>query len=396
MKRPISTRILLTLLAYFSIYPVLVLLLVLTGAVGVVASAVLPDFRRPAGSPEAVQVERLRPLGVSKPGSVSSSPGEGGLAQDPLSTQARLPADLPSRVEPGPEAEGGADPQMFGSIEPSLQTFEPSGVVQDKPAGRMVTAHQLTESAPAVGVLPTSSSQTLTVGLDYPNPVSRLNRWMETLSGVVGLAPTGEPPLVHLAGLPTFTPTPTPTQTSTPTQTPTATATPTITPTPTETATPTPMPTATNTPRPTNPPPPPPPPPPTDTPEPTLTPLPEYDFMLGEFFNSPTTNPFLLMYVAIVDANEIPIGDFKVVGTRLDHNLTYESRLSTWHFEGYNAPGEVLKSGNVKFEPPGGYESTQWLIYLADANGARLSADVPFETDANSKQWYFVKFRRKN
>ena len=101
------------------------------------------------------------------------------------------------------------------------------------------------------------------------------------------------------------------------------------------------------------------------------------------------------MYVAIVDTNEIPIGDMKVVGTRLDHNLTYESPLSTWHFEGYNAPGEVIKSGNVKFEPPGGIEDVDWLIYLADANGARLSDDVPFHTDPNSKQWYFVKFRRK-
>ena len=40
-------------------------------------------------------------------------------------------------------------------------------------------------------------------------------------------------------------------------------------------------------------------------------------------------------------------------------------------------------------------EATDWIIYLADANGARLSADVPFHTDPGDKQWYFVKFRRK-
>jgi len=117
--------------------------------------------------------------------------------------------------------------------------------------------------------------------------------------------------------------------------------------------------------------------------------------MLAEFFNSPTTNSFLVMYVAIVDNNEVPIGDMKIVGTRLDHNLTYESPLSTWYFEGYNAPGEVIKSGNVKFEPPGGIESTKWIVHLEDAHDQRMSQDVPFNTNAADKQWYFVKFRRK-
>ena len=127
----------------------------------------------------------------------------------------------------------------------------------------------------------------------------------------------------------------------------------------------------------------------------TLTPLPEYDFMLAEFFNSPTTNSFLLIYVAIVDPKEIPIGDIKIVGTRPDHNLTYESPLSTWYFEGYNAPGEVIKSGNVKFEPPGGIETTSWVLHLEDVQGIRQSDDVSFEVDANNKQWYFIKFRRR-
>jgi hypothetical protein len=139
-------------------------------------------------------------------------------------------------------------------------------------------------------------------------------------------------------------------------------------------------------------------PPPAATPTPappTPTPQPEYDFLVGEFYNSPTTNPFLVIYVAIVDVNEIPIGDMKVVGTRQDHNLTYSSPLSTWYFEGYNAPGEVIKSGNVKFEPPGGIETTAWVLHLEDANGKRLSDDIPFNTDPNDKQWYFIKLKRK-
>lgn len=180
-------------------------------------------------------------------------------------------------------------------------------------------------------------------------------------------------------------PSPTPTGTSTPT--------PTYTPLPTDTPSPTPTLVPTNTPLPPQPIVPPQ--PPTVTPVPTATPVPEYDFLLAEFFNSPTTNSFLLIYVAIVDPNEIPIGDLKVVGTRLDNNLTYVSPLSKWHYEGYSAPGEVIKSGNTKFEPPGGIETASWVLHLENDHGHRQSEDVPFDVDATNKQWYFIKFRRK-
>lgn len=126
---------------------------------------------------------------------------------------------------------------------------------------------------------------------------------------------------------------------------------------------------------------------------PVATPLP-YDFLLNEFFNSPTTNNFLMVYVAVVDPQDIPIGDMKVVGTRLDQNLTYESPLTKWHYEGYSAPGEVVKSGNTKFEPPGGIETTDWVLHLEDSHGSRQSEDISFHADAENKQWYFIKLRR--
>jgi hypothetical protein len=129
-------------------------------------------------------------------------------------------------------------------------------------------------------------------------------------------------------------------------------------------------------------------------PTPAPPPMPAYDFLLAEFFNSPTTNSFMMVYVAIVDPQEIPIGDMKIIGTRLDQNLTYESPLSKWHYEGYSAPGEVVKSGNVKFEPPGGLETTDWVLHLEDSHGNRQSEDIPFHVDAENKQWYFIKLRR--
>jgi hypothetical protein len=123
--------------------------------------------------------------------------------------------------------------------------------------------------------------------------------------------------------------------------------------------------------------------------------VPQYDYLLEEFYNSPTTNDIMVIYVAIVSIQDIPIGGIKVVGTNLQQGLTYESPISTWYFEGYNAPHKHMKSGNVKFEPPGGIPTAPWVLHLEDPQGNRMSDDVPFNTEANDKQWYFIKFKRK-
>jgi len=336
----------------------------------------------------------------------------------PIPDQTRFQATGP--VEPeAPPAEivqmpPTADvPTLVATVPPTpVQAVSPPVRAQQPPAQSPAETTQTEQASPVAPPAPTASPTFTpfpTLDLSYyanqPEPTRQATVAPDSLlQGIVaGLmsAIEGNPgnSEIHAAqSLPTLTPTPTgtatPTATNTPlpTATPTETATPTVTPTATNTPPPTATPLPTNTPLPTATVPPP---PPTATPLPSPTPAPEFDFLLNEFFNSPTTNSFLVMYVAIVDANEIPIGDLKIVGTRLDHNLTYESPLSTWYYEGYNAPGEVIKSGNVKFEPPGGIETTKWVFHLADAHGNRLSDDVPFNTDENNKQWYFVKFRRK-
>jgi hypothetical protein len=241
-------------------------------------------------------------------------------------------------------------------------------------------------------------------GVEYASPTPGLRRRftaapaagrLESLVSTIIEALSEATPTPTSTRLPTFTPTSTPTETPTPTATSTQTSTPTQTPTATQTPLPTNTPVPTNTPQPTATPTFTPVPQPTATPLPSPTPKPEYDFLTAEFFNSPTTNHFMVIYVAVVDPNEIPIGGMKLVGTRLDHNLTYESPLTTWHYEGYNAPGEVIKSGNVKFEPPGGIETTSWTLHLEDNNGVRQSDDIRFDTDQTNPQWYFIKLRRK-
>lgn len=208
-----------------------------------------------------------------------------------------------------------------------------------------------------------------------PIPASSLQQVPSAIparSGQEAIATSTQP------NTPAFIATFNPTLTPTPTVNagPTRTLLPDVTPTPARTSSASPLPS------------------PTATPDLALAPGLAYDFLLGEFYNSPTTNSFLLIYVAVVDPNEIPIGDMKIVGTRLDHNLTYESPLTTWYYEGYNAPGEHIKSGNVKFEPPGGIETTSWVLHLEDDHGQRQSEDIPFDVDETNKQWYFIKFRR--
>ncbi len=206
---------------------------------------------------------------------------------------------------------------------------------------------------------------------------------------------------------PTFTPTALPLKSPTPTATWLPWPTPMATDTPVATATAAPIftPPPTATPPPTNTPAPSQPPatlaprvvaaaPSTATPTPSPTPTPGYDYQINEVFFDRTTNPFLTGYVAIVNAQEIPIGGVKAVGVFEPGGQRFESPLSKWMFEGYSAPGDVIKTSSVKFEPPGGIQAGTWLIHLEDEWGARLSEDVAIITNPDTPEWFFVKFRQ--
>lgn len=116
---------------------------------------------------------------------------------------------------------------------------------------------------------------------------------------------------------------------------------------------------------------------------------------MAEIFSDRTTNSFLTGYVAIVSSDEVPIGGVKVVGTFEPGGYYHESLLSKWIFEGYSAPGSVIKTSSVKFEPPYGILKGTWLIHLEDEWGTRLSEDVPISTDPEQPQWFFVKFKQR-
>ncbi len=205
-------------------------------------------------------------------------------------------------------------------------------------------------------------------------------------------------------------PTPRPTFTPTPayTDTPTYTPTPTITPVPTETPTPvaTDTPPPTNTPLPTDTPPPTDPPrpaapQPTDTPAPpAATPTPDFPFAVGEQGNrefQKTTYNGIVVFVAAVDPNNIPIGGLKVVGVNTASGEQKESPPTDYSWSSPNCLGcSYVKVGNVKFEP-GPFTDATWEIYLADSGGTQLSPKVPlsYSSSADTWVWDFILFKRK-
>jgi hypothetical protein len=113
-----------------------------------------------------------------------------------------------------------------------------------------------------------------------------------------------------------------------------------------------------------------------------------------ESYTDYTSNRFLTGYVAIVNHQEIPIGGVKAVGSFEPGGAHFESPLSKWLFEGYSAPGPVLKTSSVKFEPLGGIQAGTWFIHLEDEWGTRLSEDFSFTTNPDTPEWFFVKFKQ--
>jgi hypothetical protein len=236
--------------------------------------------------------------------------------------------------------------------------------------------------------------------------MARLKRLVGRLEPVLLADRPRDPILATHTPWPTFTPTPLSSPTPEPTFTPSAT----LVPADTATATSTPLPTDTPQPLPTAMPSPTSPPPPTATPQPapavaqarppatatsvpTPAPTPGYDYLVNDVYIDHTTVPFLTGYIAIVNAQEIPIGGVKAVGVFEPGGQRYESQLSKWFFDVATAPGAVAKVGSVKFEP-GGIQAGTWHIHLENEGGGRLSEDVGIHTDPDNPQWFYIKFKQ--
>jgi hypothetical protein len=221
-----------------------------------------------------------------------------------------------------------------------------------------------------------------TTGCTLASPFDRLAEYVSEPTAIAEVPRTPRPTFTAtLPATPTFTHTPTPTITPIPTDT--------STPIP-PTDTPTPLPTDTPTVAPTSPPPPPP--PPTATPGPTDTPAPSWQFQLSELYSQPTQANILSIIVAIQTHEGDYVPGFRVVGVDPNGVVT-KSELSANQVTGYTPPGDVIKSGNTKFEPVSNYVTGTWYFHLETADGTQVTDKVPVTMDVENKLWYFIRFQ---
>jgi hypothetical protein len=105
----------------------------------------------------------------------------------------------------------------------------------------------------------------------------------------------------------------------------------------------------------------------------------------------------ITVYAAVVDQNNTPIGDLKIVGDQTPSGLHAESLLTTWNYSTANCLNcNYVKQGNVKFEP-GLFIDGTWEVYLADQSGTQLSPKVSLSYGAAPESWVwdFILFRKK-
>lgn len=107
----------------------------------------------------------------------------------------------------------------------------------------------------------------------------------------------------------------------------------------------------------------------------------------------PTTNPILVIYIALTDPNNVPIGGLKVVGDHTPSGLHWESAESCFDFCKASGTKGTIKFGNVTFEPPR-YETGVWNLRVVDGGGTPVSDVISVPIDASSPGWFFMLLRR--
>lgn len=129
--------------------------------------------------------------------------------------------------------------------------------------------------------------------------------------------------------------------------------------------------------------------PPTNTP----VPAPSYRFALQSKEDFATTNEFLDIGVRITNGqtdNFLPGFRIKVIDTTNGREFLSKVSTTSWYWTDFPGSG-AAKKANVNFDPIPVYGTINWVIYVTDDAGNRLSADVTFTTSSTSRRkFYFV------
>ena len=109
-------------------------------------------------------------------------------------------------------------------------------------------------------------------------------------------------------------------------------------------------------------------------------------------FSSPTEANILSIMVAIQNHDGGWIPGLRVVGVDPNGVVT-KSETSADTVIGYTPPSEVVKSGNVKFEPISNYVSGIWFFHLERPDGTVVTDSFPLEMNAENRSWFFLRFQ---
>lgn len=112
---------------------------------------------------------------------------------------------------------------------------------------------------------------------------------------------------------------------------------------------------------------------------------------MAELYSQPTQANILSIMVAIQQPDNNFIPGLRLVGVDPNGVLT-KTELSAGQMVGYTPPSEVVKAGNIKFEPISNYVTGTWLFHLEAADGSQVSDTFPLDMDAENRSWYFIRF----
>jgi hypothetical protein len=113
---------------------------------------------------------------------------------------------------------------------------------------------------------------------------------------------------------------------------------------------------------------------------------------LAELYSQPTQANILSIMVAIQTHDGGFVPGLRVVG--IDPNgVVTKSEVSAGEVIGYTPPSDVVKSGNVKFEPISNYVTGAWFFHLETADGTQVSDTYPLTMDAENRAWFFIRFQ---
>jgi len=74
------------------------------------------------------------------------------------------------------------------------------------------------------------------------------------------------------------------------------------------------------------------------------------------------------------------------------NGVVTKSELSQGKATGHTPPGDVVKTGNTKFEPISNYVTGAWFFHLEAENGRQVSDTIPVTMDVEHRVWYFMRF----